>query len=176
METENSVHPLRRVLALVVIAIASLGLASCGDDGGGQGGGDPEAQPSPDGTTFVEGDFGQIPLPPLADPAGERSEIDGVTTASYFVRNRTPREVLEFYEEYFADDGVDVIVGPETFGRDAWRAAWLLDGRELLVTAQPAPTADAERADVVTQLSLELSTEGGGGHSNPPELSPENEE
>lgn len=145
-----------------VLAVALLG--GCGDDDVPEEG--VEAQPAADEATFVAGDFGDIPLPPLAEPAGERSEIDGVVAQSYFVRNRTPADVLEFYVEQLAERGFEIVVPPDG-SRDNRRGTWLVDGRELLVSATPAPTAEGgevERSEVVTQLSLELAPEGGGGH------------
>ena len=143
---------------IVVLLLAGAALGACGSDDDTRDGGD--AQPAPDVTTFAAGDFGEIPLPPLAEPAGERSEQQGVVVQSFFVRNRTAEEVLELYRTYFEGEGVATILPPEPFGNDAWRGRWLLDGRELLVSATPAPSVDGgevEHADVVTQMSLELS-------------------
>jgi hypothetical protein len=136
-----------------VLLAVLLVLAGCGDDDGGAADGT-EAQPAPDVTVFQEGDFDGIPLPPLADEAGERSEQDGVVVQSFFVRNRTPEDVLRFYEEQL--DG-EVVTSPEANG-DAWRGTWLRDGRQLLVSAVPAPAAGDD--EVVTQMSLELSPAG----------------
>ena len=152
-------HPRLSLLAVLVLALGFL--AGCGDDDEA-----PEAQPSPgDGTAFSSGDFEGLPLPPLAEPAGERSERDGVVARSYFVRNRTPEAVLEFYRDHFEETEGQVIASPEAVGNEAWRGTWLVEDRELLVSALPAPTAGGEDDEVVTQLSLELSPEGGGGHS-----------
>lgn len=151
-----------RLLALLILVLA----AACGGDGDGVG--EPEAQPAPDDATFGEGDFADVPLPPLAEPAGERSERDGVVAQSFFVRNRTPEEVLSFYADYFEAEDVEEIDAPEA-DRDAWRGTWLLDDRELLVSAIPAPTAEGdevEQSDVVSQMSLELAPADGGGHDS----------
>jgi hypothetical protein len=120
---------------------------------------DPAVQPSPDVTTFADGDFAGIPLPPLGEEAGQRSEEDGIVTQSFFVRNRTPEAVLDFYADYFRSQDIDVITPPRSVGGATWRGWWFVDGRELLVTALPASAtggAETERADVVTQMSLEL--------------------
>ena len=146
----------RRRLSALALLVALL-LGACGDDDDAS---DPDAQPSPDVTTFGEGDFSDIPLPPLAEEAGERSERDGVVVQSFFVRNRTPEDVLDFYRTYFEGEGGTPILAPEPYGNQAWRGTWLVDDRELLVSAIPAPSVDGtevERADVVTQMSLELS-------------------
>lgn len=134
-------------LLSVLLAVA----VGCGEaDGGGQS---VEAQPSPGVTVFQEGEFDGLPLPPLAEEAGPRSERDGVVTRSYFVRNRTPEDVLRFYEQQL---DAAVVASPQAFG-DAWRGTWSVEGRELLVSAIPAPAAESDGADVLTQLSLQLS-------------------
>ena len=136
------------------LLVALLVASGCGDDDGGGADG-VEAQPSPDVTVFQEGDFDGIPLPPLAEEAGMRSEEEGVVVQSFFVRNRTPEDVLRFYEEQLE---ADLIAPPESTGT-SWRGVWLLDGRRLLVSALPAPTAEGaevEHSDLVTQMSLEL--------------------
>lgn len=144
--------PIRSARLLVALLLVITG---CGDDDGGAVD-DVEAQPSPDVTAFQEGDFDGIPLPPLAEEAGTRSEEEGVVVQSFFVRNRTPEDILRFYEEQL---DAEVVAPPRSTG-PSWRGIWLLDGRRLLVSALPAPTADGaevERSDVVTQMSLELS-------------------
>lgn len=143
---------------------AALVVAGCGDDGGDE----PEAQPSPDVTTFQDGDFADIPLPPLAEPASERTEEDGIVVRSYVVRNRTPEDVLQHFEVQL--DDAQVITPTERSGSETLLAEWLLDdGRTLRVTALPAPTADPELAagaDVVTQFSLTLRPAGGADHED----------
>lgn len=148
-----------RALGGLVVGALAVVLVGCGDDGGAGG---PEAQPAPDVTTFQEGDFSGIPLPPRAEEAGERSERDGVVVQSFFVRDKTPREVLDFYATHFDLQGVTPTMTPQEFGNDAWRGSWQLEGRELLVSATSAPSAGG--GDVVTQMSLELSPTDGGGH------------
>jgi hypothetical protein len=141
-----------------------LAVAGCGDDDGTT----PEAQPAPDATTFEEGDFEDLPLPPLAEPFGERSEEDGIVTRSFVIRNRTPEDVMTFYETELSE--AQVVTAPEQSGADTLRAEWLLDdGRTLLVTSLPAPTAEGdevEDADVVTQFSLTLRPEGDSDHED----------
>ena len=159
---------MRRVAtSTIMIALLIGSMSACGDsDSDG-----PAAQPAPDVTTFGQGDFDEIPLPPLADVAGERSVRSGVVVQSYFVRNRTPEQVVRFYETYFEGEGISAIASPEPFGNEGWRGSWLVGDRELLVSALPAPTAGGEaveHADVVTQMSLELSPADGGDHENDP--------
>lgn len=157
-------HHARPLLALVIVTSLA---GACGGDDRSE---DPAAQPAPDVTTFEQGDFSGIPIPPLAEEAGTRTEKDGVVTQSFFVRNRTPDEVLEFYAEYFRDENVPVIREPANTSGITWRGWWLLGGRELLVSALPAPTADGaetEHADVVTQMSLELWPRGSADEHSP---------
>lgn len=154
-------HARRKLTLLVAVVPLLLGAAACGDDGGA----DPEAQPAPGVTAFAQGDFSDIPLPPRTDAAGDRSEEDGVVARSYFVRNRTPEEVLDFYTDYFDTEGVPAVATPAPAGTEAWRGRWLLDGRELLISATPAPTADDD--EVVTQLSLRLASDAATDTGDP---------
>ena len=152
-------RPLLVCLALVI--------AACGGDDVES---DPAAQPAPDVTTFEQGDFSGIPVPPLAEEAGTRTEENGIVTQSFFVRNRTPDEILEFYATYFRNEGVQVIREPANVSGVTWRGWWLLDDRELLISAIPAPTAEGaetEHADVVTQMSLELWPPGSADEHSP---------
>lgn len=147
-----------RPTVTVFLVLAVLVAAGCGDDE------QPEAQPAPDVTAFTTGDFGELPRPPRSEPAGERSERNGVVARSFFVRNMTPEEVLAFYRDTFGANDIQVISPPEPFGPDNWRGTWLVDDRELLVSATPAPTAEGEKvdgSDLSTQFSLELSPPGG---------------
>lgn len=157
--------------AFVLVCIASL-LGACGGDDGG----DPVAQPAPDVTTFEEGDFSGIPLPPLAEEAGSRTEEDGIVTQSFFVRNQTPEQVLRFYVDYFRNENVQVIREPANVNGTTWRGWWLLGDRELMISALPAPTAggsETEHADVVSQMSLELWPAGSADEHSPEVSSPD---
>jgi hypothetical protein len=144
----------RRRARAAAVAVAALGLlAACGDD---TSGGDdlPEAQPAPDVSTFTEGGFDDLPIPPRGDPIGERSEKDDVVAQSFGVRDLPPVAVLEFYDEVLTDwEKLDV----EDVGT-AGRADYRRDGRALRVTAQPAPAVGD--GDPITQLSLQLGPEG----------------
>jgi hypothetical protein len=121
-----------------------------------------ETQPAPNISSFTAGDFEDLPKPPRFEPAGKRSEIDGVVTRSFFGSGTTPEQVLEFYRNTFAGSGVTMTMEPARVGR-GWRGRWMTDDRELLVSATVAPGAGAED-ERPTQLSLELSPVGGGGH------------
>ena len=152
---------------MVALFVLTSVIGACGDDDGAS---DRAAQPAPDVTTFEQGDFSGIPIPPLGEEAGSRTEKDGVVTQSFFVRNRTPGEVLEFYAEYFEEKGVQVIREPASGNDVTWRGWWLVGDRELLVSAIPAPTAggaETEHADVVTQMSLELWPPGSADEHSP---------
>lgn len=149
-------------LLIATIALMVLAVTACGDgDGDGT-----RAQPSPDGTAFVGGSFGDIPVPPLADPLGpEIVEDDGTVGRSYAVRDRTPRATMDFYVKALADEPMitDVHDVAEEGGATVLRGEWLFDDRRLRVTVQPAPTVEGSagerEADQVVQLSLLLFPE-----------------
>lgn len=140
-----------RRLVLIAVGIA-LSLAACGEDGER-----PETQPAPDVSSFATGAFDDLPMPPRSEPAGDRTEQDGVVSRSFFVRDTTPAQVLEFYRETLANDDVQVVSAAAPIGPDAWRGVWTIDDRELLVSATAGPTTDD---DLTTQFSLRLYPPG----------------
>ncbi len=60
------------VAGAVVVSVV-LGACSPSDEG---------SQPAPAVTTFGQGDFENLPLPPRSEPLGERSEEDGAVARS----------------------------------------------------------------------------------------------
>lgn len=158
-----SPHLLRRSATAAALALA-LVAAGCGDDDDGQADAQqeaqPEAQPAPDVTTFEEGDFDDLPLPPRYTEISERVEEDGVVSQSFEVRNMTPQELIDWYAE--ALDEFEVLEAPEEIGVETYRGQWDLDGRELTVAAQGAETLEDNPSapEVVTQLSLSLAPPG----------------
>lgn len=120
-------------------------------------------QPSPDVSTFEQGDFGDIPLLPTSEPLSARNEEDGNVARSYLVRNSTPEEVLAFYETELAE--FTVVSPPTSIGVDTFRGRWGLDqGRVLTVSATSAsnletPEEFGDAIEVLTQYSLSLAPE-----------------
>lgn len=141
---------------LLFLALAVGLLVACG---GSQD--EPEAQPSPGGTGFVEGRFDELPVPPRAEALGPRRETDGVLARSWSVRDTTPDEVLQFYETGLPD--WTVTSAPRSIG-DGAQGLWRRGGEQLRVTATPAPTADQDEGagtdPAEVQLSLQLSEPG----------------
>ena len=139
--------------ALVAGAVAmSLVFASCSPS-------DEGTQPAPAVTTFEQGDFDGLPLPPRSEPLGQRNEEDGVVSRSYAVRDTSPELVLEFYSQHLPASAV--VEQPHEIGVGTLRGRWLLDGRELTVSATVEDTLEAierfgEDVGVITQLSLSL--------------------
>lgn len=129
--------------------------AACGDDGG-----DGAAQPAEEAATFVSGEFGDIPRPPLADEVGPRADIDGVIAQSFRVRNTSRDRIFAFYDERL--EGWQPEERPKQLGPApdaAWRATWIRDDRRLVVTTSDAPTLAAPTgasADPILQVSLSL--------------------
>ena len=147
---------IRRTLAhLVLGAVAPVVLlVGFGEDGDAADG--PAAQPAPAVTTFGQGSFEDLPLPPRATPVSERAEEDGVVSRSYEVRNSGPDALLSFYRDALAEH--PVVEEPEEIGVGTHRGRWDLDGRQLTVVAQTAETLDDNPGapEVLTQLSLSL--------------------
>ena len=145
----------RRVLPLLMAA-SSVIVAACGADS------DEGTQPRPDVTTFEEGTFDDLPLVPESDPVTPPSQEDEVDTRSYVVRNTTPAEVLEFYEQQLAE--LTVVSPPEEIGDDTYRGRWQLDGgRVLTVSATPGESLQsgdsAYAGELLAQYSLSLAPE-----------------
>jgi hypothetical protein len=141
-----------RAAVLAVVTAAVLALGACGDQD------QPEAQPTPGGVGFEEGDFDELPVPPRADPLGPRQEEEGVLARSWSVRNTTAAEVLEFYEQNLMD-GWQQTTPTRQLG-DAYRGIWRSGDEELRVSATPAPAADQEERPEdqrLVQVSLQLS-------------------
>ena len=155
-------HRLAHALLALIVALV---IGACGDDGdgmgtGGDGGTGPDAQPAEEAPTFVSGDFGSIPVDPLAEEVGPRTEADGVIAQSYEVRNTSREEIFEFYRDRL--DEWQVEQPPQPLGEAenaSWRARWVRDDRRLIVTVSDAPTLQSEGEssdDPVVQLSLSL--------------------
>lgn len=143
----------RRVVPLVMAATSVL-VAACGADS------DESTQPRPDVTTFEEGTFDDLPLVPASDPVTPPNQENEVDTRSYVVRNTTPEQVLEFYEQQLAE--FTVISAPEEIGEDTYRGSWQLDGgRVLTVSATPGESLQsgdsAYAGEFLAQYSLSLA-------------------
>lgn len=148
-----SVERAGRGVVIAGVAAMSVVFASCSPS-------DEGTQPAPAVTTFEQGDFDDLPLPPRSEPVGERSEEDGVVSRSYAVRDTSPERVLAFYSEQLP--AAAVVETPQAIGAGTSRGRWLVDGRELTVSATVGNTLDAierfgDDAGVVTQLSLSLA-------------------
>lgn len=149
-----------RRLALVLTALV-LVVAACGSDEDAD-----EAQPNPDDTQFAEGLFDEIPLMPTSEEISERTEVEGNVSQSFTVRGETPEGVMEWYQQTFATgDEWTQVTGAEEIGVDTWRSRWQAQGRLLVISASPAPTAEGDDRDqgqgveAITQYSLSLAPE-----------------
>jgi hypothetical protein len=143
---------LARALAATALAVA-LGACSPSDEG---------TQPSPDVTTFEQGDFGDIPLLAGSEALSPLNEEEGVVARSFAIRNTTPEEVLDFYTEQLAGD--EELEAPSAIGVDTFRGRWQLENDRVLTVSATLSTnlrETGELADteVITQYSLSLSPE-----------------
>jgi hypothetical protein len=125
----------------------------------GCGGGSDDAQPRPDVTTFEDGQFDDVPLVPESDPVTPANQEAEVDARSYEVRNRTPAEVLQFYEQQL---GLPMVGEIENIGNDTFRGRWEFpDGRTLTVSATPGETLEggdnSAASQFFTQYSLVLA-------------------
>lgn len=129
--------------------VAGIGLGACSDNESG-------TQPAPDVSTFQQGDFGDIPLPGSTEQIGERTETDGVVTASYSVDMRTGGQLAEWFDRELAERGWQTAVVPQETAEALWRADWVKDGRRLELSTASYGTADLEAGELL-QFSLTLS-------------------
>ncbi len=138
-------------LFVAVVTVVALGACTPSDEG---------TQPSPDVTTFEQGEFEDLPLLAGSEALSPPNEEDGVVVRSYGVPNTTAEDVLAFYQEQLADE--EVLEAPSSIGENTFRGRWQLsDGRVLIVSATRSPTAsgsaDLPDEELVTQFSLSLS-------------------
>ncbi len=145
---------------IAVFGMLGLLIAACAPRGG-----DPEAQPAPEVTTFEHGRFDDLPRFPRSDPVGPRNETDGVVTRSYRARGTSPEQVLEFYEQAL-EQRWDMVTPIEQLGIGTFRAEWVTEDYRLLVSATRESTLDPpdDAANpVVSQYSLTLEALPGPG-------------
>lgn len=141
------------VAALLLVGLVA-GCGTASDEG---------TQPSPDVSTFGQGDFDDIPLLATSEPLTPPNEEEGNVARSYVVRNTTPEGVLAFYEGELTE--FTVVSAPTSIGADTFRGRWELDqGRVLTVSATPAGNLEnvdefGDAIDLLTQYSLSLAPE-----------------
>lgn len=126
-------------------------------------------QPAPDPTTFEQGFFDELPLPPRTIEIGERAEFDETVTATYAVRNMTAEEVLAFYEEALGARGWTVEEPPAARAGGVVGGSWIRENMHLHVTSSlreavepdvPEGEEETITEEYLTQLSLELTWTG----------------
>lgn len=121
---------------------------------------DEGTQPRPDVTSFEQGDFDDIPLPPRSEALSPPNEEGGNVARSYAVRNATPEDVMAFYRDELAE--FELVEEPASVGSNTFRGRWQLDqDRVLTVSATLATNLESpggfEDAEVLTQYSLSLA-------------------
>lgn len=144
----------RRLLGVIPLVALSF-LTGCGDDAV-----PPAAAPSGDGPTFVSGEFGAIPIHPLAEQVGPKSTNGDVTAQSFVARNVSRDQLFGWYEERL--DGWDQVEPPRAVGdapNAATRSRWVKGDRRLIMTVSNAPTLAGDESaddDPTVQYSLSL--------------------
>lgn len=121
---------------------------------------DEGTQPRPDVTTFEQGDFDDIPLPPRSEALSPPNEEGGNVARSYALRNATPEDVMAFYRDELAE--FELVEEPASIGSNTFRGRWQLDQeRVLTVSATLATNLESpegfEDVEVLTQYSLSLA-------------------
>jgi hypothetical protein len=145
----------RKSHCLAAILAFALATAACGT---ARDGPSPEAQPTPNVTTFEVGRFDDLPLFPRSDPLGPRNEKSGVIARSFVARGTTPEQVLDFYLRSLGD-GWRLLKAPEKIGEGTYRGDWTSGNWQLRLSATEEPELDPDNAskDVTVQYSLTLT-------------------
>lgn len=148
----------RAVLAALAVALlAAVGLGSCGS---GQPGATKADNRDGLQATVFDGRFEQLPLMPRAEPVGDRSEKDGVTTRSYEVRGATTDSVMAFYQKVLPSKGWTVSQPVRASGTSTQVGVWVTPSWRLRVSSNDAPalgSAQDPTQSAKVQYSLELS-------------------
>lgn len=144
-----------RLTTLLLALLSLFAVGACGDDGDRN----PEATPAEDSSAFASGDFGDIPIHPLAEEAGEKTQTDDVVAQSFRARNLSQEQLFAWYDENLT--GWQQESPPKPLGEApnaSWRARWIRGDQRLIVTASAAPTLESPEGtdDPVLQYSLSL--------------------
>ncbi len=141
-------------ISLVALVLATVLLAACGGSPDAVGG-ETDAQPQTQNSTFVSGEFAGLPLPSAATTYGKLTTKDGVTTQTYEIQGFSPERVLGFYDDHLTAKGWTTVQPPEATGSADYQGTWTDDaGRRLEVSA--APTSPDAADSTASQFSLVL--------------------
>lgn len=130
-------------------------LSACGENDRSR-----EALPADDAPIFVSGDFGEVPVHPLAEEVGDKTRKGDVVAQSFRIRNTSRDQLFEWYEDNL--DGWVPEAPPAAVGDSpnaAWRAQWIRKDKRLLITVSEAPALDgggSTSEDAILQYSLSL--------------------
>lgn len=101
---------------------------------------------------FVDGDFGEVPIPTAAEPFDDPGVEDDVITQSFQVIATSPTELIEFYQGELTElgwaQGQINATGEGT--PQQIQATWTKSGQTLLVTATGL---DEDNSQLTLQLS-----------------------
>lgn len=135
-------------LVVPVLAVAVVVLAACS----GTTSSSESRRATP--TTFAVRRFDQLPKPTRTHAIGLRTHRRGVTIRSYESRNRTPEQILDFYDRVLPQDGWIAVPSLSEQG-SPYERTYRSGGYRLRITAQMAPTVLPDTP--VVQFSLEVS-------------------
>lgn len=147
-----------------VLVLALGATAGCAGEAEPQRTQPPAAQPAEDAPVFVEGDFGTIPIHPLAEEAGTKTQEDGVVAQSFTIRNTSTDDLFAWYHARLS--GWTQETAPQVLGgaeAASWRATWTRGEQRLIVTVSEAPETATEggaEPEVLLQYSLSLEPIG----------------
>ena len=152
-----------RLTRYALLLLLALGTGACAGEAEPPSADGPAAQPAEDAPVLVSGDFGEVPIHPLAEEAGSKTYEADVVAQSFSIRNMSREALFSWYSERL--DGWTVEEAPHALGEAAdasWRALWTRGDRRLIVTvSQPPPSAgEGTGPDVVLQYSLSLEPIG----------------
>lgn len=124
----------RRLAAALVLSVVTVSSASCSGSGSGTA-----DQPAPDASSFVPGDFENIPRPAASVPFGPPSRQGNATVQSFKVEGLGAQALLDFYAQGLPAQGWQEAKAPVQVGTADWQGTWTKANVTLQVSASPDP-------------------------------------
>ena len=111
-----------------------------------------EPQPASPSGAFEPTEFANIPVPSGAKPLGEPQVHGTLTLRSWEVVGRTPKQLLDFYNEQLPAAGWKVLQPPAPAGPVVMTGQWTKPKQQLQATATSLDSQTSYR----TQLDLQV--------------------